>query len=74
MYEMQNFIPEDIKETKKLIKPHPHKNLVLSDKKRAAFLHELVDIMKSSEEADEADEADEELKNGLSKLQNPTTK
>ena len=71
VYEMQNITPEEIKEAKKLIKPYQHKNLVRSDKKRAALLHEFVDILESSENADEADA---ELKNWLSKLQNLTTK
>ena len=70
VYEMQNITPEEIKEAKKLIRPYQHKNLVRSDKKRAVLLHEFVDILKSSEDADEADA---ELKNWLSKLQNPTT-
>jgi len=49
VYEMQNIAPGEIKEAKKLIKPHQQKLLVRSDKKRAVLLQEFVEILERPE-------------------------
>jgi archaellum component FlaC len=49
VYEMQNITPEEIKEAKRLIKPHQEKLLVRSDKKRAVLLQEFVEILERPE-------------------------
>ena len=53
-YEMQNITSEEIKEAKRLIKPHQQKLLVSSDKKRAVLLQEFVEILEQPENSSDA--------------------
>ena len=69
VYEMQDITPEEIKEAKKLVKPYQHKTMIRSDKKRAALLHEFVEILESSEDVDEA-----KIEDWLSKLSKSSRK
>lgn len=48
VYVMQNITSDEIKEAKKLIKPHQQKLLVRSDRKRAVLLQEFVGILERS--------------------------
>jgi hypothetical protein len=63
VYEMQNITSEEIKEAKKLIKPHQQKLLVRSDKKRAVLLQEFVEILERS-----GNKSDSVVERWLSKL------
>jgi len=53
-YGMQNITSEEIKEAKRLIKPHQQKFLVSSDKKRAVLLQEFVEILEQPENNSDA--------------------